>query len=135
MPRYKVVCGCKREFWCKKDHKLNTEEKQQLRHGLCSECAAIYRARYQQVKSGQFELLESDRAEFEKTVNMVRENKPFGFARTPAREYFEQIMEKDKKTIAEGITTRYRGFSPTREMLKYRYRVLAGEQILALAAA
>jgi hypothetical protein len=66
-------------------------------------------------------------------VERLIENKPFGFSRTPFREYCEKTLADDRQTVAIGITTRYRGFSPVREILKYRYRILGMEYALKQA--
>jgi hypothetical protein len=44
-----------------------------------------------------------------------------------------ETLADDRATVAKGITTRYRGYSPNREMLRYRYRILAMEYALQQA--
>lgn len=137
MPRYKVVCSCKKEFWVLRRRKLNDEEKIALQgrgRSICHDCGELLRQRIAMIRTGVYVPIPADEAELQKTLTLVRENKPWGFERTPAREYLAAMVAKDRESLAEGIKTRYRGFSPTYETYRLQYRVLVGEYILREAA-
>ncbi len=131
MPRYKVVCSCKNEFWVKRRHKLDEDAKRMLqsRRGvMCKECADILRARHQAVKAGIFVVSSpAEQPQIDSLIRRLRENEPFGFSRTPFAEYAQKQLDEDRASLAKGNTTRYRGYSPTYETLRLRYRVLAME--------
>jgi hypothetical protein len=135
MPVYKAKCSCGAVWSVKKTIKLDDAQKDQLRHrSLCKSCGDTYRRRFLSVQTGIATLDSQERSEVDKLVAQLRENRPHGFTQQPIRDQFEARLEEDRKTIAEGIRTRYRGFSPTREMLKYRYRVLLSDLAIVEAA-
>jgi hypothetical protein len=137
MPRYKVKCSCRdceSVWWVKKTTKLDDAAKHQLQSSICSGCAAAYRIQHESVKAGVLTVVsETMQTELDKVVRLLKENRPWGFEQTPFRDRFTKTLASDMQIVEEGITTRYRGFSPVREMLKYRYRVLAAQHALKLA--
>lgn len=135
MPRYKAKCFCGSEWFVRKAVKLDDEQKYQLRHqSLCAECASIWRRWYQSVQTGVAVLSEQEQAQMDKMVGLLRENKPYGFNQRPIRETFAKHYADDRRAVAEGIKTRYRGFSPTRELLTIKFRLLMRELTLKEAA-
>lgn len=133
MPRYKVVCVCKTVFWVKKAHKLDEYAKKALQgrgRSICPECTDICKLRVKMVKGEiPFEPMPHERTDVARLIDQVATNKEHGFTCMPFRDRFLEIVASDRRAVSEGIKTRYRGFSPTWEMLRCRHRLLAAAYI------
>lgn len=132
MPRYKAKCSCGSEWWVTRRLKLDESQLHQLkRRSLCANCANIYRNRVESVRTGEVQLSESELHQCDVLIKRLEANEHFGFTQQPFRTLFLKQLAEDRDTVRKGISTRYPGFSPAREMLQYRYRVLISEYVLS----
>lgn len=134
MPRYKVECrsrGCETPaWWVKRTGKLDEAARAQLRHSICQDCADYYRRQYRSVKSGVLELDDAGRAEVAAMILRLQQNNAYGLEHLPIRDVVWDRLAEDRKTVRNGLHARYRDYSATREMLRYRWSILGAEHVL-----